>query len=514
MAKLRIGMTISGAVSLGAYEGRALAALLVAVQEMRGAVVIDALTGASAGAMTAVLAARCLLRGSDPVEAMTAAWVDLPALDYLICHDRASPLSAKVLAEGARRLLGDGNGAVRDGPVEARQSEDVRVALTMACLGGFEYSISSLKRETPVNALTYLDWADLVLKADSSAEDYIAAGELALASGANAAAFPPKLVRRSPEDIEQAKANGVKNPPGEDGIWYTDGGTIDNEPIGRLIDLLDEKDDAERLVVLVHPTPTRPPPASCWTDPTSQPRWSRTALRATKVKGVQSIYDDLRRLEKTNTRLVAVDCLVKAVDDALAPDDPACDRLKTALRHLIEEHAKRQVGLTSQLRRAPHASPPTLAADSTLEDLLRAAVHGAAGLAGKRPINVEVVSPDLDDSGLPSDELLAGERLSHFFGFVRAAFRQSDFALGYRNMTAFLERGLPRYGLGTEVNAVLPKVKGRYDMLGWDGIRRGNATLRDVTFREKCRVSRLGAHVAWIVRRDVCHWRQGLPVQR
>lgn len=132
----------------------------------------------------------------------------------------------------------------------------------------------------------------------------------------------------------------------------------------------------------------------------------------------------------------------------------------------------------------------------------------------KRPINVEVVSPHLDDSGLPSDELLAGERLSHFFGFVRPAFRQSDFALGYRNMTAFLERGLPRYGLGAEVKAVLPKVKARYDVLGWDDIRRGNATFHDLTLREKFRLARLGVHVARIVRRDVCHWRQGLPVQR
>jgi len=49
MEKLRIGLTISGAVSLGAYEGGALAALLVAVQEMQGAVVVDAITGASAG---------------------------------------------------------------------------------------------------------------------------------------------------------------------------------------------------------------------------------------------------------------------------------------------------------------------------------------------------------------------------------------------------------------------------------------------------------------------------------
>src|SRR5205823_1898310 len=106
VTKLRIGLTISGAVSLGSYEGGALAALLVAIQEMNGAVLMDVVTGASAGAITAVLAARCLVRGCDPVQAMTASWVDLPSIERLKTHDPGAPLSAKVLAEGATALLG------------------------------------------------------------------------------------------------------------------------------------------------------------------------------------------------------------------------------------------------------------------------------------------------------------------------------------------------------------------------------------------------------------------------
>ena len=66
MAKLRIGLTISGAVSLGAYEGGALAALLLAVQRMQGAVVVDAITGASAAGRAGVLPARGPPRGADP----------------------------------------------------------------------------------------------------------------------------------------------------------------------------------------------------------------------------------------------------------------------------------------------------------------------------------------------------------------------------------------------------------------------------------------------------------------
>lgn len=512
MAKLRIGLTIAGAVSLGSYEGGALAALLVAVQEMGGAVVIDALTGASAGAITAVLTARCLTRGCDPVEAMTTSWVDLPALDRLKTHEHTSPLSSKVLADGAKGLLGSGEGGLADHPDKA-QPGDVHVVLTMTSLEGYRYEIKKLEGDTTVDAVTYVDWADFRFSQATADAEWIDAAEAALASAANAVGFPPKLVKRSDADIDKARKQGVKNPPSKDGVWYTDGGTVDNEPVGRLLDLLGDE-DGERLVLLVHPNPTSTPAAKVWIDHETQPRWTRTGLRAQKVRGVQSIYDDLRKLEKTNTRLewtaAAVEQLTAAVEQVT--DDAGRVALGKALRDIIDQLHQKHAALNGTINRAaPDPNPPP--DNATLADLLAAAVHRATGLEGKKPVKVEVVTPDLDDSGKAADQLLAGEKLGHFFGFLDAKFRRSDFALGYRNMTRFLRESLPKYGVGDEINAALPAVQARYDQLGWDEERWGEAGWATLSTVEKARLLELGGHTAWLIQDDIRHWNTGLPVE-
>jgi hypothetical protein len=46
MGKMRIAMMLPGAASLGAYEGGALAALLVALGQLDGAVVVDSIASA------------------------------------------------------------------------------------------------------------------------------------------------------------------------------------------------------------------------------------------------------------------------------------------------------------------------------------------------------------------------------------------------------------------------------------------------------------------------------------
>src|SRR3954463_8008330 len=92
--RLRIALTLPGAVSLGAYHGGALAALLVAAQHAEGRLVIDAVAAASAGSITALLAARALLRGADPVALMKRAWVESDSLRSLRSKDTASVLSS------------------------------------------------------------------------------------------------------------------------------------------------------------------------------------------------------------------------------------------------------------------------------------------------------------------------------------------------------------------------------------------------------------------------------------
>src|SRR5438552_1484301 len=106
MGTTRLAMMLPGAVSLGAYEGGALAAILVAVQAAEGELVVDAIASASAGSITALCAAKALLTGAKPVDLMIDAWVKVPSLDKLKTHDPNSPLSMDKLHEEAKRLLG------------------------------------------------------------------------------------------------------------------------------------------------------------------------------------------------------------------------------------------------------------------------------------------------------------------------------------------------------------------------------------------------------------------------
>ena len=127
MSKLRVSMTLPGAISLGAYEGGALAALLVAAKALgEDLVVVDSIAAASAGSITALLVARSLLRNVDPVTLLTKAWVELDSFNAMKTHSLDSPLSSDSLSKIAAATVGpDG---VPDGPAVGRQQQPIHLS--------------------------------------------------------------------------------------------------------------------------------------------------------------------------------------------------------------------------------------------------------------------------------------------------------------------------------------------------------------------------------------------------
>src|SRR5438067_78887 len=106
-SELRVSLTISGAVSLGAYEGGVLAAIVGCLQELapRWPVRIDAMGGASPGSITALLTARTLLGGLDAIDVMHKAWVEAPSLRQLERGAKSAPLTMGALSELAAEIL-------------------------------------------------------------------------------------------------------------------------------------------------------------------------------------------------------------------------------------------------------------------------------------------------------------------------------------------------------------------------------------------------------------------------
>ena len=463
-------MTISGAVSLGAYEAGALAALLTAVQatcadQTDPPLRVDAIGGASAGSITAVLAARVLLGGVDPIDTMQSAWVDRARLSSMF---RGAWFGSPLNIKNNLTLTEDLFDPAHDSP-ERRQLADISVSLALSNLRGLDYGISRLssdgRRKTGVashtiHAATYLDWQKYLFAHNPPGLDQFrkpkGASPLnyALASGSNEFGFAPYWLNRARKTYRD---NGLSNYPTEsEGFWFTDGGTVDNEPLGRTIDLTADLDapgssqsaDFRRLHLLIHPHPSAPAPSSskAWAGDQNRPYWTSVLLRGLSQQRYQSLYADMDRAEKVNSRILWMHELVDRIKE-LVPEREQ-PRWQEELEAYVGEVDSDKAKMRKTVSRP--AKPVPVEATS-FEDALWSALSRASGTAGKTVIGIEAVSPLLlirpDDKTTKVEDLLAGELLGAFGGFLDMALRQSDFLLGYQSMRTWLRDGLNRYGL-------------------------------------------------------------------
>lgn len=458
MPTLRLSLTISGAVALGAYEGGALAALLYAARSVATGddppLVIDVMSGASAGSITALLAARALLQGHDPCTVMAGAWVKGDSIGGLLAHNSDAPLSIDALHTMACDLLNP----AAETPSKARQAHPVRLSYTLACLRGLEYRLPRLGRG-PILAATNVDYYDHTLAGDDSLDSLLTPHlasplDAVLASAANAMGFPPYLLDREAVWAEYV-ANGVDNLPPypHRSLWFTDGGTLANEPLGRTLDLAnaadrESGDGDQRLHLLIHPHPTAAIRDLSWADPEVQPTFVQTALRALGLQRSQSLYADLKQVEKTNTRISRLDIVCRELGPALEElGEPDRSRVASALAHAAA--AMSQANADMHAQRTGPAAPPqagTTAAPADaagIPEMLARLLSEVGGLGGKRPARVDVISPLLlEESQTHSvEELLSGEVLFHFGGFLDENMRRNDFDLGYSSTLAWLKSG-------------------------------------------------------------------------
>lgn len=522
--RLRIALTISGAVALGAYEGGALAALLRAIGPLCEGddpqVRVDAIGGASAGSITGMLAARCLLEGIDPVYVMREAWIERDSLSVMRTDTPDEPLSLDALRQASVDLLDprDHRGAPAH-RVGVCQSAPIRMVMALASLRGLEYRVPTLSARQQVRATTSLDWATFTFTSGQPARELVeppraSPTDVALASAANALAFRPVLLDRSGDEAGY-RARGIVNFPPSKHLWYTDGGVLDSEPLTRTLDLVrevdqDSADDTRRIQLLVHPNPTGAPTGTAWADEKHPPTWLATLLRARDLQRTQSIYDDLLHLEQINTRLD----WTRRLSDEIGPvlddlDQDTSDRLREAL--------VRALGVIEGQRRAlraheadPGAAPAQPVPDKPVAELLRDAVARIAGIAGKERIALEVVSPLVLPEARTTavSHMLAGEFLFHFGGFLAERLRQSDFDLGYRSTLEWLKAGgLRDHGLDPTLDdeAFTRATHAYQPRKDWRTY--GGVALSDLPWPERVALAPVLAHIARVVVHDVRHRR-------
>jgi predicted acylesterase/phospholipase RssA len=495
--QLRIALMLPGEASLGAFEAGAMSALVIGAQALNkkengDRVVIDVISGASSGALTAVLAARTLLSGQDPVPPLRRAWVQEPSIKALRGRG-GTPLSLDRARQVAYDIL-TANPAAHG----HQQKAEITLAFALTCLRGFNYQTIGRKyyehhkSSKPIQATSYVDWASISFKdAGGFTEDWEYAVDAAIASASHPLAFPPVLLNREAQRDEYVR-RGIRNLPDDEDeeleLWYADGGMLDRQPLGRCLDLVADKDGngragkgVKRMVVLVRTDCDSAPDSSdpVWTAGGEEPDWGATLTRTLRVVTTHSLFEDLRRAEKTNNQLAWAESLAGRLAAAVSPAD--VEPVKAALREQFEEISLERSDLSPGPRPKNHPEP--YAGRDDLESLLLNTLMAAAGLRSKLQVDIsEVVGRNSE---------VAGASLARFGGFFAERTRAHDFLLGYRNMLRWMHKNLERADVkpGLAIDAALARGT---TIPGWIGGR--GARLRP-GLRSRAQVIGVGARV-------------------
>ncbi|MEJ2482686.1 MAG: patatin-like phospholipase family protein [Gemmatimonadota bacterium] len=233
----RIALVLGGGVSLGSYIGGAVTEILEALarNEAGGPVRIHVITGGSAGAINAGLAARALAVNPTVVPWIERAWVEAADARQLLNpgrKNRLGALDATVLDDLSRALITADPAS--DDAASSSLGAPLHVGITLSSLHGVRYDFRYGFLNVPDRAFgtrTYSDSIDFELPAGIGPEHEIweRLRAAAVASAAFPFAFPPRQLERNRDEYPGARLAGGEGPLR---MWYVDGGLFDAAPLG------------------------------------------------------------------------------------------------------------------------------------------------------------------------------------------------------------------------------------------------------------------------------------------
>ncbi len=472
MAK-RLAITIAGAVSLGSYEAGVLFEVLDALHQhntnsattAEQRVEIDVLTGASAGGMTAIILGQKLLYNAGEFAGaydnpVYNTWVkrislaglqntqpDEPALHSLFSSDLIEQISKEVLM--TRYATPPPLPPVR----HAAAAETMRLGVALTNLNGVDYGYPV--QPDPNGKFIYIRHEDSMTRiADSTACDTAAFWEplrqAAVACGAFPVAFRPRDVQRSahqePRDYPPAHLEPWASDPQT--FTYSDGGILQNQPLGiakNLVDLADQHQQQEsRFYLFVSPHAKDAQANDNFHERNAD--YAHLAMRLIGVVMGQSGFQDWIMAEGVNAKIALLDeravglkdaMLAGSMDQAalaatadslltllfpggqhLSPGASAAETLDQARQRIAQQYATEIVALAAVPGRAEAFRDAVLAFET------------AAGLGARDTMTIYGVTAN--------DSELAGAGLSAFLGFFDQSFRDHDYDVGRSHARAML----------------------------------------------------------------------------
>ncbi|HEY1923012.1 MAG TPA: patatin-like phospholipase family protein [Tepidisphaeraceae bacterium] len=469
MAK-KLALVISGAVSLGTYEAGVVYELLAALayhntRNPGKEILIDVITGASAGGMNTVILAQKLLfqpsRLSDVQDNdLYLPWVrdvDLTGLLNLGSEEKSilSALSSDLIETLAQNYLISSYTSGDNIQSEARHpaaDSAIQIGLAMSNLNGVDYGIDLLSGGT----MPYTRFQDqVIVTVDSTNPDHDSADfweplcDAAVACGAFPFAFRVKDVVRQNSDYQDPAP--LTPLPAMPHFAYTDGGTFQNEPIAlakRLVDSIDNHLNDDRYYMFVAPGMR----TSAAKDFSAAPRsdyfdyWNTGQALVNAIFN-QARYRDLNNVEEINDRVAQLDAqaggLLKLYQNGkVTPQqmDPATSSL---LQNLFPAPAGAPAGtlgadgIAAQDRlRQQYATEynSLLAINKGVAESWINAVLLLESVACLGPQDTMKIYAITDDKNR-----IAGSGLLAFAGFFDVAYRQHDYDLGRQSARDFID---------------------------------------------------------------------------
>ncbi len=467
MAK-RLAITVSGAVSLGSYEAGVLYEIVHAIGQHNvdpqtvasgDFIKIDVLTGASAGGMTATIAAQKLMFSADALSGVYTndfyrPWVaDISIEGLLTAHPGDDPkmsvLSSGEVIEISRRYLtaqyqGQAVPPRRQHPAAA---DRISLGLALSNLNGVDYGLQL--RPADAGKFIYTRHQDQLTtrldaanpQQDDTFDRWEPLRNAAVSCGAFAFAFRVIDVSRSAADYANRDLQSQIGTP--QSFSYTDGGTFQNEPLGLAKDLVDEidhhRDVENRFYLYVAPGAKTSTANSEFNAQTADYR--ETALRLVASIFDQARFQDWIMAESVNEKIRTYNAQAGALYQELlsgrldpATLQPAAD----VLLPLLFQHNPRQetqVQASQRLQdqfKLEYAELRRVKGETTAKTFIDAILtfETAAQLGEKDEMTIYGITAD--------EKELASSALFAFSGFFDRRYRDHDYEVGRRNTQKFL----------------------------------------------------------------------------
>jgi predicted acylesterase/phospholipase RssA len=473
----KLAITISGAVSLGSYEAGVLYEIVTAIGQHNNdpatiangqQIYIDVLTGASAGGMTAAIAAQKLLYEADSLaapydNAFYRPWVAEISIQRLLqMHGIDNPtmsiMSSQTVVEISEKMLTDRYASHMPPPVKPHPAVDgtnLNLGLALANLNGVDYKLDT----NPAGSIIYTRHKDELIRrfpvanraADDDGDLWEALRKAAVSCGAFPFAFRVvELVRLGMEYELPDLANPI---PQTQNFAYTDGGTFQNEPISlakRLVDEIDQHLDLEnRFFLFVAPDLKGSATNSDFNEDNAQ--FLPTAKRLFGAIFNQARFPDLLLCEEKNREVALFNQRAMALSQMLQNGNPDVVTLAGNLQaaatpmldalfggNLVAINAAR-LRLQSQFANVYAALAPLgqSVQNAWIDSILT--LERAGGLGETDEMTIYSITA--------SDDELAGADLMAFGGFFDRGYREHDYEVGREKAQAFLRTsgifGLP-----------------------------------------------------------------------